>query len=562
MRLFVAFILVATLAAWASAADYDLITRGGTIYDGSGEQPYVGDVAIQGETIAAIGAPLEAEGEREIDASGHAVSPGFSNMLSWGAMTMLDDGRAASDVMQGVTLQLFGEGWTLGPTSEKMKNDPAIANSFGVFAGPWNTLAEGLALMEQQGVSPNVASLVGATTIRINVIGMDNREATPEELDAMRELVRQAMLDGAFGLGSSLIYAPAIYAPMDELAAMAEVAAEYDGIYMSHIRSEGITLLESLEEFLGVMRDSGVRGQVYHFKALGEPNWHKLDDAIALIESARREGLPVSANMYTYHFSGTGLTSCFPPWVLDGGHDAMIARLKDPETRAQVLREMQAESDEWENMLRAAACPEGIVPIEFANPDLQQYAGMSIAEISAKRGTPPEETIIDLVVEDNTRVVTLYFSMNEDNIRKKVAIPWMSFGSDARSFTPGTEAYFPKVHPRGYGTFARLLGKYVREEGIIPLEEAIYRLTKMPAQELRVRQRGQLKPGYFADVVVFDPNAVIDRATVEAPTRMAEGVVHVFVNGEAVVKDGEHTNATPGRVLYGPGWDGEPATVK
>ena len=546
----------AALACAACGSDYDVIIRNGTVYDGSGGPPVTADVAISGDTVAAIGDLSDARGRAEIDAEGLAVAPGFINMLSWATESLLEDGRSQSDVRQGVTLEVFGEGWSMGPLNDRMKVEAVEQQGDIKYDIAWTTLGEYLAYLEQRGISTNVGSFVGATTVRIHELGYENRPPTPEEMDRMRALVRQAMEEGAFGVGSSLIYAPAFYAPPFELIELAKVAAEYDGMYISHMRSEGNQLLEAVDELLTVAREANIRSEIYHLKAAGEANWPKMDEVIARVEAARAAGLEVVADMYTYTAGATGLDAAMPPWVQEGGLEAWIARLRDPAIRSRVAREMRTATDEWENLYLAAGSPDRIVLVGFKNPDLKPLTGKTLAEVATTRGTSPEETAMDLVVEDGSRVGTVYFMMSEENVQKQIAVPWVSFDSDAESLAPEGVFLQSNPHPRAYGTFARLLGKYVREEGVIPLEEAIRRLTSLPATNLRIKDRGRLAIGHYADIVVFDPAAIVDHATFAEPHQYATGVVHVFVNGTQVLADGEHTGAMPGRVVRGPGWAG------
>lgn len=556
MRLGILIGSVILFTACTAPTEYDIVIRHGTIYDGSGSPPFIGDVAIDGDRIMAVGSLERARGRLEIDATGLAVAPGFINMLSWATESLIEDGRAQSDIRQGVTLEVFGEGWSMGPLNERMKKELIEQQGDIKYDVQWTTLGEYLDYLVGRGISPNVASFVGATTVRIHEIGYENRPPTPEELDRMRQLVRQAMEEGALGVGSSLIYAPAFYARTDELIALCKVAAEYGGMYISHIRSEGNRLLEAVDELITIARQAHIPAEIYHLKAAGRSNWNKLDAVIEKIEAARAEGLRITADMYTYTAGATGLDAAMPPWVQEGGLKAWIERLKDPAIRARVKREMRTPTDEWENLLLAAGSPENVLLVSFRNEKLKPLTGKTLAEVARRRGTSPEEAAMDLVIEDESRVGTVYFIMSEENIRKKIRQPWVSFGSDAEA--PAPEGVFLKSnpHPRAYGNFARLLGKYVREEKIIPLEEAIRRLTSLPAENLKLDRRGRLKPGYFADVVVFDPDTIQDHATYENPHQYATGVVHVFVNGVQVLKDGEHTGATPGRVVRGPGWKG------
>ena len=541
-------------AACSTPISYDLILRNGTIYDGSGETPFVADVAIQGDVIAAIDDLANAQGTREINVEGLAVAPGFVNMMCHANESLIEDGQSQSDIRQGVTLEIMGEGNSMGPLSDAMKKAMRERQGDIQYEIEWTTLGEYLEYLEKRGVSPNVASFIGATTPRVHVIGYEDRAPTPEELDKMRELVRQAMDEGALGVASSLIYPPAFFAKTDELIALAKVAADYDGMYISHIRNEGGQLLEALDELITIAREANIRAEVYHFKAAGQKNWSKLDQAIDKIEQARAEGLQITADAYTYPAAWTGLNASMPPWVQDGGFEASIRRMKDPATRKRIIREMKTDSDEWENMYLGAGSPEGILLTSFKNPKLKPLTGKTLAEVAKIRGKTPEETAIDLIIEDGSRVGTVYFTMSEENVRKKMTLPWLSFCSDSASLAPEGVFLKSNTHPRAYGSFARLLGKYVREEKVIPLEEAVRKLAALPCQNLKIDRRGTLREGYYADVAVFDPKTIQDHATFENPHQYASGVVHVFVNGVQVVQDGEHTGAKPGRFVRGPGY--------
>lgn len=532
---------------------YDVVIRNGTIYDGSGKAPFVGDVVIQGEKIAAVGRLTKARGRREIDGSGLAIAPGFINMLSWATESLIQDARSQSDIRQGITLEVFGEGWSMGPLNEAMKKEVVEQQGDIKYEIKWTTLGEYLDYLVQRGISPNVASFVGATTVRIHEIGYANRPPTPAEFERMRALVRQAMEEGALGVGSSLIYAPAFYAKTDELVELCKVAAEYGGMYISHMRSEGNRLLEAVDELLTIARQAGIAAEIYHLKAAGKPNWSKLDAVIVKINRARAQGLRVTADMYTYTAGATGLDAAMPPWVQEGGLQAWLARLKDPAIRVRVIEEMSTPSDQWENLFLGAGAA-GMLLSGFKNDALKPLTGKTLAEVAALRARSPQETAMDLVIEDGSRVDTIYFLMSEENVRKQIQLPWVSFGSDAGSLAPEGAFLKSNPHPRAYGTVARLLGKYVRDEKLIPLQEAIRRLTFLPATNLKIQQRGMLRPGYFADVVIFDPTKIRDYATFEKPHQYSTGVVHVFVNGTHVLKDGEHTGATPGRVIRGPGY--------
>ena len=540
-----AIALSACAAQPREVATYDVLIRGGTIYDGSGGTPYRGDVAIIGDRLAYVGKARRAKGKRELDARGLAVAPGFINMLSWSNEALIRDGRGQSAIRQGVTLEVMGEGTSMGPLNPAMRAETVMRDGQPRFPIQWTSFGEFLEQLEKKGVSPNVASFVGATTVRIHELGQVDVDPTPAQLDRMKALVRQAMNEGAMGVGSSLIYVPATFAETDELAALTTEAGRCGGMYISHMRNEGGQILQAIDELIEISRRSGARAEVYHLKAAGPPNWPLMDQAIARIEAARKAGLPITADMYLYTASGTGLDSRLPIWVREGGHAAMVARLKQPEVRARVAEEMRAGSPNWAI----------VQPSSFRNPALRLYAGKRLPEIAALRGTPPEETAIDLIVEDNSRVGTIFHSMSEDNVRKGLVQPWVSYGSDASAIATEPPFTDTPVHPRAYGNFARLLGRYVRDEKLLTLAEAVRKLSALPAANLRIADRGQLKPGFFADLAIFDPNTIADRATYEQPHRYAVGMRHVLVNGVPVLSDGEHNGATPGRFVRGPGWN-------
>ncbi|MEZ4518652.1 MAG: D-aminoacylase [Chloroflexota bacterium] len=530
----------------------DLIIRNGLIYDGNGGVPYEGDIAVQDDRILVLG-KVDSVAHVEIDAGGMAVAPGFINMMCWANESLIHDGRSQSDIRQGVTLEVLGEGFSMGPLNDELKAYMKARQGDIQYEIEWTTLREYLDYLVARGVSPNVSSFVGAGGIRANVLGFADRRPNEAELAQMQALVRQAMAEGAVGLSAALIYAPDSYADTAELMALASVAAEYDGLFTAHLRSEGATFLEALDEFLAILEETGVRGEIYHLKASGRNNWSKLDTAVTRVEEARAAGLAVTADMYTYHASATGLDAMMPGWVQEGGHDAWVARLKDPDVRVRLRQEIASSSPDWENSYAEAGSAENVLLVSFKNEALKPLTGKSLAEISAIRGTDPIETAMDMVIEDNSRVGTIFFSMSEDNVRRKIQLPWVSFCSDSASLAP--EGLFLKSnpHPRAYGSFARLLGRYVRDEALIPLEEAVRRLTSLPADNLRLDRRGRLQPGCFADIVVFDPATIRDHATFAQPHQYATGVHHVLVNGVPVLRDGEHTGATPGRVVSGPG---------
>ena len=551
--LFVVFGVI--FGACTSPPAYELILRNGTIVDGIGAPSFVGDLAINDDRIAAVGDLSDSRGVTEVDVSGLVVAPGFINMLSWAGEALLEDGRSQGDIRQGVTLEVFGEGVSGGPLTDQMKVLEVTSQGDIKFDVAWTTLGDYLEHLEGKGVSPNIASFVGATTLRVHEVGYEDRPPTADELDRMRGLVRQAMEEGAIGIGSSLIYSPGFYAQTDELIELTKVAAEYGGLYISHMRSEGNALLEALDELLRIARESGIRAEIYHLKAAGQSNWDKLGDVIERVEAARSEGLEITANMYTYTAGSTGLDAGMPPWVQEGGYDAWAGRLQNPAIRDRVRQEMTTPTNEWENLLLAAGA-EGTLLVGFKNPSLRVYIGQTLAEVAVERGTSVSDTAMDLVVEDGSRVQVVYFLMSEENVARQIGLPWVSYCSDAGSYASEGIFLNSSTHPRAYGNFARLLGRYVREERIIALEEAIRKLTSLPAGNLRIRDRGQLTAGYFADVVVFDPAKIQDHATYEDPHQYATGIVHVWVNGTQVLRDGEHTGATPGRVVRGPGWTG------
>jgi N-acyl-D-amino-acid deacylase len=549
--------LIGQPLAAQSAEPYDLILRGGTIYDGSGGKPFTGDVAIAGDRIVQVGNLGGVKGKREIDVRGLAVAPGFINMLSWATESLIVDGRGMSDIKQGVTLEVMGEGFSMGPLNEAMKKEMKEQQGDIKFDITWTTLGEYLDHLVQRGISPNVSSFVGASSVRVHELGYADRPPTPEELDRMKALVRRAMEEGALGLGSSLIYAPAFYAKTDELAALAEVAGQHGGMYISHLRSEGNRIEQAVDELIEIARRGKLPAEIYHLKLAGRQNWGKIDQILRKIDAARAEGLRITTDMYTYTAGATGLDAAMPPWVQEGGYEAWAGRLKDPAIRERVKKEMSTPTDAWENLYLFAGADK-VLLAGFKNDALKPLTGKTLAEVAKMRGKSPEETAMDLVIEDGSRVGTIYFLMSEENVKRQIALPYMSFGSDAEA--PAPEGVFLKSnpHPRAYGNVARLLGRYVRDEKVIPLEEAVRKLTSLPAENLKIRERGRLQPGWFADLAVFDPAKVQDHATFEKPHQYAAGMVHVFVNGVQVLKDGEHTGAKPGRVVRGPGWKASP----
>ena len=536
-----------------AAQTFDTIIRGGTLYDGSGGPPYSSDLGISGEKITAIGDLSDAVGRVEVDATGKAVSPGFINMIAWGVTSLINDGRGISDISQGITLEVFGEGNSMGPLSPTMKAE--FPKYWDQVTPSWTTLGEYLEFLEEKGVSSNVASFIGATTARIHVLGRDDVEASPAQLLEMQSLVRSAMQEGAVGVASSLIYTPASFASTEELIALASAASEFGGIYASHMRNEGKGIFEALDELITIAREADIPAEIYHLKISYPPFWDRFDDVLEVIEAARRSGLNITADMYPYPAGSTGLDAIMPPWVKEGGIDQWIARMQDPDTRARLVNAMQENPDDWDNRL-ASGGAESVLLVEFRNPDLKHLAGMTLAEVAQQRGMSPEETAMDLVIEDRTRVGAMYFNQSEDVVRKAIQQPWVSFCTDAVSVAAEGDQLLNHRHPRTYGTFPRVLGHYVRDLQLLSLEQAVHRASGLPATNLSLRNRGFLREGYFADVLVFDPATIQDHATFEQPHQYSTGMEKVFVNGELVFEDGEHTGALPGQFVRGPGWTG------
>lgn len=539
----------------AAAQRIDLLIRNAVIYDGSGEAPTHGEIAVHGGRVIAIGELTSYDAKRTFDARGLAVAPGFINVLSWATESLLHDGRAMSDLKQGVTLEILGEGTSWGPVNDVLRTEMQKTQTDIRYDITWTTLGEYLDELIARGVSPNVASFVGAATVRVHEIGYADRKADEHELQRMQNLVRSAMREGALGVGSSLIYAPGAFADTEELVALARAASEFDGVYISHLRSETDRLLEALDELIHIAREANVAAEVYHLKAAGQTNWPKMAQAIAKIEQARNAGLRISANMYPYTAGATGLDAAMPPWVQEGGIDAWVARLQDPAVRERVLREMKEPSG-WESLYRAAGSADKLRLLGFKNEKLKPLLGQTLAQVARDRGVSPEEAAIDLVIEDRSRVATAYELMSESNVTLGLSQPWIGIGSDAEA--PATEGLFLRKnpHPRAYGSFARFLGHYVRDQKVANLSSAIRRLTSLPAETFKLRDRGCLAVNCHADIVVFDPARIDDRSTFDQPHRYAQGVVHVFVNGVQVLSNGEHTGAKPGQVVRGPGWQG------
>tara|TARA_Y100000996_G_scaffold347121_1_gene285395 strand:- start:980 stop:2653 length:1674 start_codon:yes stop_codon:yes gene_type:complete len=543
------------ITACSKGPNVDFVIKNGFIYDGTGAVPYMGSVAINKDKIVYVGPPKSFIANQTIDATDKIISPGFINMLSWGVETLIEDGKSESDIRQGVTLEVFGEGMSWGPVNEELKTYMKKNQGDIQYEIAWNTLGEYLQFLENKGVSTNIASFIGATTLRVNAIGFEDRKPNADEMELMKKLVHQGMKEGAMGIGSSLIYAPAFYSSTEELIQICKVAAKYDGMYISHMRSEGNKILESVDELLEIANQAGIRAEIYHLKQSGKKNWGKLDAVIRKIDSARAKGLKITADMYTYTAGATGLDASMPPWVQEGGLDKWIERLKNPKIRNKVVKEMQTDTNNWENLMHAAESSDKLILVGFKNDSLKYFTGKTLTEVAKIKGKSPEETAIDLVIQDGSRVGTVYFLMDELNVKRQIQLPYMSFGSDAGSMA--TEGVFLKssTHPRAFGNFARLLGKYVRDEKIIPLEEAIYKLSGLPARNLKIKQRGLLKKGYFADVVVFDADSINDHATFENPMQYSSGVEQVWVNGTHVLKNGKHTGAYGGRFVKGPGYE-------
>lgn len=556
MRLAIKTMLLCVILSGCNApVFFDVLIKNGQLIDGSGNPSYIGDVGINGDTITAIGTLKNATGKLEIDATGLVVAPGFINMLSWAVESLIEDGRSLGDIKQGVTLEVFGEGMSMGPLSETLKQQMLASQGDIKFDIEWSTLDQYLEYLVKRGISPNVASFIGATTVRINHIGYEDRAPTDEEMISMKAMVRQAMEEGAMGVGSSLIYAPAFYSSTEELIDLCKVSSEYDGMYISHMRSEGNRILESIDELMKIANDANIRAEIYHLKMSGKDNWNKYDAVVKKIDSARAAGLHITTDMYNYIAGATGLDASMPPWVQEGGYDKWAERLKDPKIRKRVYKEMTTDTDEWENLMFAAGTADNLLLVGFKNDSLRHYLGKTLTEVAKIHGKSPEETAMDLVIADGSRVGTVYFLMSEENVKKQIALPYMSFGSDAESSAPEGIFLESSTHPRAYGNFSRLLGKYVRDEKVISMEEAIRKLTALPASNLKIRNRGSLAEGYFADIAIFNPETIQDHATFAKPHQLSTGMVHVLVNGEQVLKDGKHTGAKPGQVVRGPGWE-------
>jgi N-acyl-D-amino-acid deacylase len=553
MRKLLLFSLVSILFACTSNK-YDTIIKNGLIYDGNGEKPYKADLAIKNDTIAFIGDLSKETATNVIDAKGMAITPGFINMLSWAPTSLIIDGNSQGDIRQGVTLEVFGEGGSMGPLNAKMKKEMEDSQQ-----GPnkipiaWNTLGEYMHFMEKRGISCNIASFIGATTIRENIIGEDNRAPTAAELESMKALVREAMEEGALGIGSSLIYPPAFFAKTEELIELCKAAAPYGGGYISHMRSEGNNFIEAVHELITIAKEANIHGEIYHLKAGGISNWPKMDSVIKLVEQARANGISIAANMYTYTAGATGMTAAFPPSLQDGGFGKLWLRLQDPKMRAEMKVAMKTNAKDWENLYYGAGSASKVLLLGFRRDSLIKYSGKTLEEVAKIRNTSPEDCAIDLIIQDSSRVDVAYFLMSEENVKKQIVLPWVSFGSDAESAS--TDSIFMKqsTHPRAYGNFARVIGHYVNEEKLMTVEKAINKLAKVAATSLHLQKRGELKVGNYADLLVFDPSKIKDNATFEKPRQYATGMTHVWVNGVQVLKEGVHTNAKPGRFVKGAG---------
>jgi N-acyl-D-amino-acid deacylase len=560
MKKLLTFVLIVLTFSSCKKQEYDVVIRGGTVYDGSGKPGVMTDVGINADTIAFIGDLSQAIGKKEIDAKGLAVAPGFINMLSHCEVSLLFDGNSQSDIRQGVTLEVFGEG-SMGPMNDAMKRDEEEAMKHDpdwAYKIDWTTLGEYFESLERRKITPNVASFVSAITVRVHELGYANRAPSAEELERMKLLVKQAMEEGAMGVTSALIYAPANYASTEELIELSKVASNYGGMYIAHIRSEGNSIFEAVDETIRIAREANLPAEIYHLKFSGKDNWNKIDSVIAKIDKANKEGLKITADMYTYTAGATGLDAAMPPWLQEGGIKEWIKRMKDPVMRKKALQEMRTPTNKWENLMMLAGDFDKVLLMGFTNDSLRKnFTGKTLGQVAKIYGKSPEETAMDLVITDGTRVGTAYFLMTEENVKRQIQLPYVSFGSDAESSTASGNFLKTPTHPRAYGNFSRLLGKYVRDEKVISLEEAIRRLTSLPASNLKIKKRGLLQTGYYADLTIFDPAKIQDHATFESPHQYSTGVVHVFVNGTQVLKDGEHTNEKPGRIVRGPGWSGK-----
>ena len=557
MKNCILIVIIVILFSSCKKQTFDVVIRGGTVYNGAGKPGILEDLGINADTIAFMGDLSKAVGKKEIDAKGLAVAPGFINMLSHAEGSLLFDGNSQSDIRQGVTLEVFGEG-SMGPMNDKMKAEEEEAmkrDPDWAYKIDWTTLGDYFKTLERKTITPNVASFVSAITVRVHELGYANRPPSAEELERMKTLVKVAMEEGAMGVTSALIYAPANYASTEELIELSKVASSFGGMYIAHIRSEGNSMLQAVDETIRIAREANIPAEIYHLKFSGKPNWNKFDTVTAMIDKANKSGLKITADMYTYVAGATGLDAAMPPWLQEGGIKEWIKRMKDPVIRKKALQEMRTPTDKWENLMMLAGDFDKVLLLGFTNDSLRKnYTGKTLGEVAKIYGKSPEETAMDLVITDGTRVGTAYFLMTEENVKKQIALPYVSFGSDAESSTAAGNFLKTPTHPRAYGNFSRLLGKYVRDEKVITLEEAIRRLSTLPATNLKIKKRGSLQVGYYADLAIFDPQKIADHATFEKPHQYSTGMVHVFVNGTQVLENGEHTNARPGRIVRGPGW--------
>ena len=550
-------VIVISCTSPSAKRHVDHLITNATIYDGTGGAPYKGSLGWNGDSIVYIGDGVGVEAKETMDIQGKALTPGFVNMLSWSPESLIQDGRSMSEIKQGVTLEVFGEGNSMGPINETMRKEALSTMGEHPFEINWHSLGEYLTFLETKGVSPNFASFLGAANPRVYMLGYANRAPNAHELDSMKLLVRQAMEDGAMGIGSALIYAPGTYAKTDELVELCKVASSYGGMYISHMRSEGNAIFEALKELFTISREANLPAEIYHLKISGKDNWQYQSKLEHVIDSAQKAGLKITADMYNYTAGSTGLDAAMPTWCQEGGYTAWAQRLKDPLMRKRIIHEMETQTNAgWENMYKMAG-PDNMLTVGYYNKNLRKYVGKTIAQIAKERGKTAPETILDLVIEDSSRVGMVYFLMSEDNVKRNIALSYVSFCSDAQSMPNEGWWLENSTHPRAFGSFARLLGKYVRDEKVIPMQEAIRKLTSLPCSNLKIKDRGLLKQGYKADLVVFDPATIQDHATYEKPHQYATGVEHVFINGIQVIKNGEHTGAMPGKAVRGPGWKGK-----
>ncbi|MDB5279847.1 MAG: aminoacylase [Ferruginibacter sp.] len=553
MKKYLLLLMIPFLHACTNTTKYDTIIRNAMIYDGNGGAPYKGDIAVNADTIAAMGDLSKSKASEERDAKGMAVAPGFSNMMGHSEESLFQDSRALSDVKQGVTMEVFGES-SFAPLNATMKRQAQEGQGDVKYTVSWNTLGEYMNTLEKKGIAVNISSFVGTGTVRQNIIGEGNVAPTAQQLDSMKMLVRQAMEEGALGVTNALIYPPDFFAKTDELIALSKEAAKYGGTYSSHMRSEGNRLVEAVNEIITIGKEANIPVHIYHLKAAGKNNWNKMDSVIKMVNDARANGLQISADMYTYLAGATGLTSSFPPTLQDGGFGKLWERLHDVAIRKQMAAAMNTNAAGWENLYYGCGGADHVLLLSFKQDSLKKYTGKTLAEVAKLQGKSPEATAMDLIISDSTRVGVAYFLMTEDNVKKQVALPWVSFGSDEGSYAPEGVFLKSQPHPRAYGNFARVLGHYSRDEKVLTLQQAIYQLAKLPIETLKIKKRGELKVGNYADIIIFDPAKVNDLATYDKPQQFATGMIDVLVNGKLILKDGDPTNATPGQFVKGPGY--------